>query len=71
MIASIRQSSESISNLPPMLKAAAITSYQRALHAVFLVGIVLSVVQFLAVLGIKEVDMRPKPIKRVEEEEQA
>jgi hypothetical protein len=61
---SIRQSSASIKNLPPALKAAAILSYQNAIHAVFLVGIVLSVICVLAGMGIKEVDMSGGAVKK-------
>lgn len=71
IITSIRRSSASIRDLPPLLKAAAIASYQHAIHAVFLVFIVLSVVYLLAGLGIREVDMKVKMgAKRVEEEDE-
>ncbi len=53
-----------------MLKAAAIASYQHALHAVFVVCIVLSVVQFLAVLGIREISMETPPAAKVADEEE-
>jgi hypothetical protein len=54
--------------LPPHLQEAATASYQKALHAVFVVGIVLSVVVVLAGLGIREVDMDVVEKKGVEDE---
>ena len=45
------------------MQAAATISYQKALHAVFLVCIVLASVVTLASMGIKEVDMSVEPKK--------
>lgn len=44
-------------------------SYEKALHAVFLVAIVGSVVMVLSILGIREVDMSDKLGKKVPDEE--
>ncbi|WWC58641.1 uncharacterized protein I303_101185 [Kwoniella dejecticola CBS 10117] len=56
-IAAIRESSASIRYLSEPLKSIAIASYQKALHAVFLCAVILSVVYLLAGLGIREIDM--------------
>ena len=69
IITSIRQSSTSIRHLPPHLQEAATASYQKALHAVFMVGIVLAVVTVLAGLGIREIDMDVAEKKSAEDEE--
>lgn len=69
IITSIRQSSTSIRHLPPHLQEAATASYQKALHAVFMVGIVLTVVVVLAGLGIREVDMDVAEKKTVSDED--
>lgn len=58
IIASIRESSASIQYLPEPLKSAAIASYQKGLHAVFICTVVLSVITLLSGLGIREVDMK-------------
>jgi MFS family permease len=72
IIAAIRQSSDSIRNLPKGLQDAATASYQKALHAVFIVAIVLSVIGVVSALGMREVDMSPQPKQRAgEEDEQA
>lgn len=55
IIASIRQSSASVAHLPDDLKHSAITSYQKALHGVFVCLIVCAAVGVLAGLGMKEV----------------
>ncbi|WRT64278.1 uncharacterized protein IL334_001209 [Kwoniella shivajii] len=68
-IASIRESSASIRYLQEPLKSIAMDSYQKALHAVFICAIVLSVVYLLAGLGIREIDMHAKP-ERVEDVEE-
>jgi hypothetical protein len=54
--------------LPPHLQEAATASYQKALHAVFMVGIVLTVVVVLAGLGVREVDMDVAEKKTVSDE---
>ncbi|OCF54216.1 multidrug resistance protein fnx1 [Kwoniella mangroviensis CBS 10435] len=72
-IASIRESSTSIRYLAEPLKSIAINSYQKALHAVFLCAVILSVVYLLAGLGIREIDMHKaviKPANGQEEEEE-
>jgi MFS family permease len=68
-IAAIRQSSDSIRKLPPLLRAAATASYHQALHTVFVVGVVLAVIGALSTLGIREVDMSPKPVETEERED--
>jgi hypothetical protein len=55
--------------LAPHLQEAATASYQKALHAVFVVGVVLTVVVVLAGLGIREVDMNIAEKKNVEIED--
>lgn len=69
IITSIRQSSTSIRHLSPELQAAATISYQKALHAVFLVCIVLAAVTTLAGMGIREVDMNAEPKKVADDDE--
>nr|XP_019014992.1 multidrug resistance protein fnx1 [Kwoniella pini CBS 10737]OCF53773.1 multidrug resistance protein fnx1 [Kwoniella pini CBS 10737] len=72
-IAAIRESSASIRYLPEPLKSIAIASYQKALHAVFLCAVILSVVYLLAGLGIREIDMHKamiKPTNGEQEEEE-
>lgn len=75
IITSIRQSSQSIRFLSPEIQVEAIASYQKALHAVFSVGMVLAVLSVIVALGIKEVDMKAAPgVKKVvtpREEEEA
>ncbi|WVF70344.1 hypothetical protein IAT40_005134 [Kwoniella sp. CBS 6097] len=73
VITSIRESSASIRFLPEPLKTIAIDSYRKALHAVFLCTVVLSVVYLLSGLGIREIDMQksmapPKPVDEDQEE---
>jgi hypothetical protein len=69
IITSIRQSSTSIRHLAPHLQEAATISYQKALHAVFVVCIVLTVVTTLAGLGIREIDMDAGAKKGPEDDE--
>lgn len=69
IISQIRQSSNDIRHLDPVYRDAAVASYQRALHAVFVCAIVLSVIGVLASLGIREVDMSGKPAQPQEEED--
>lgn len=70
IITSIRQSSTSIRHLSPELQDAATISYQKALHAVFIVCIVLAAVTTLAGMGIREVDMNVEPKKVTADEEE-
>ncbi|OCF33929.1 multidrug resistance protein fnx1 [Kwoniella heveanensis CBS 569] len=58
VITSIRESSASIRYLPEPLKSIAIDSYRKALHAVFICTVVLSVIYLLSGLGIREIDMQ-------------
>ncbi|ORY34297.1 transporter [Naematelia encephala] len=67
-IALIRESSDAIQNLPPAIKAAAIASYDKAIHAVFVVCVVVCVLQLLVVLGVKEVNMLPPPVSKPDDE---
>ena len=69
IIASIRESSDSIRNLPPDLRATAQASYAAALHGVFVTTIVFTVLAALSVMFIREVDMSP-PKKTPEESEE-
>ena len=58
IIASIRESSNSIRFLSPDLKAAAIASWQKGLHAVFVTCAGLTVIMIIAGLGVKELDLK-------------
>lgn len=69
IITSIRQSSTSIRHLAPHLREAATISYQKALHAVFLVCIVIAVVITLAGLGVKEIDMNAEKKEVLDDDE--
>ena len=57
--------------MPPALKAAAITSYEKGLHAVFLAAIGLSVVYTVVGLGMRNVNLKNPAPKKVDEEEDA
>ena len=57
LISTIRKSSAAINTLPPAAKAAAIISYQNAIHAVFVSTIILAIVYTFIGLFIKEVDL--------------
>lgn len=57
IITKIRQSSNSIGQLPPVLQAAATASYQKALHAVFVCAIVAATIGVISSMGIREIDM--------------
>ncbi|WVQ70843.1 hypothetical protein IAR50_000368 [Cryptococcus sp. DSM 104548] len=74
IIAAIRESSQSIRYLEEPLKSIAILSYQKALHAVFICIVIMSVITFLSGLGIREIDMHQilaKDKQHQEEEEDA
>ncbi|BEJ10924.1 hypothetical protein CspHIS471_0103460 [Cutaneotrichosporon sp. HIS471] len=57
IITKIRESSDSIRGLPPVQQAAAIASYQKALHAVFICAIIASTIGVISSMGIREIDM--------------
>jgi len=66
LIIAIRESSALVRNLPPDIQRAAVASYQKAIHGVFVVGFVLSILAVLSSLSIRERNIStPAPAQAV------